>query len=201
MKRTMWVLLLAALLIVLPAQAEDDEGYAALAYPAFDTLTNEIEILGTFLYTDQQSPDIEMKALFRPVMIDVNMKDGQWKTMNANMASRYTPEVTIQNPGTDCSFKVTMDFAKSKEKPGNREMSAIIASILTSFAEDPIAEKGIRFELLNLPNVTITSKTLYKPTDAVIEKLMAQANPNAVVETPAPTTTPAPAATRNRTTR
>ncbi|HNV72448.1 MAG TPA: hypothetical protein PKO06_22250, partial [Candidatus Ozemobacteraceae bacterium] len=115
MKRVVWMLLLAAVLMVLPVQAEDDEGYAAVAYPAFDTLTNEIEILGTFVYTDQQSPDIELKALFRPVMIDVNMKDGQWKTMNANMASRYTPEVTIQNPGTDCSFKLTMDFAKSKE--------------------------------------------------------------------------------------
>ena len=176
------------------AQEEDDEGYAALAYPAFDTLTGEIEMLGTFIYTDQQSPDIELKALFRPVLIDVNMKDGQWKTMNANMASRYTPEMTILGSGTDCSFKVTLDFAKSKEKPGAREMAAIMAAVLTTFAEDPLAEKGIRFDLQNLPGVAFTSKTLYKSTEATIDKLMAQANP-APAATPAPAT-PAPVRSR-----
>ena len=177
------LLLAVALFVVLTGGVwAADEGYVALAYPTFDASAGEYQILGAFLYTDQESPDIELKALFRPVMVDVAKGSETWKTMNANLASSFNPEVAIENPGKDCAFKVTFDFAKSKQKPNAKDMAAIMAAVLTTFADDADVQKGIRFDLQNLANVPYTVKTLYKPSDKSISALMALSNPEAQPE-------------------
>ena len=167
MNKSLLAILIAVVLLTGPVFGTID-GYSRFAFPVADPQEPDVfQLINSAILTDAADPGLAVGYVFSPGMVWIHMSgDQKPKLQNMNMASRFNPGCQVDSPA-EGFLLVTLDFGKSKSKPTQRELNAILAAIIQTLNFNQI---GVSFVINGLPNAKVDSKKRYTVSD--IPKLL-----------------------------